>query len=279
MKLGVLLGLLLSVLLWTGEAAAHHGASGGAGSVSQTISERLNPPRSNLYFNVAVNSLDEDLGVFLLYQIQGEYAINSRFSLGARIPFYSVRENLLPASDEIGDVALLLKGQVWNDAADRMSLNLGMDVGFPTGNSSVSLGAGAVSFNPYLVFSKDFGVLQVYTALNSSFEAASDVNPTPGYEVGIILPVLEGPKSVNWLFAFQGTTYLANDTFTAGSTKAFAVSGILVRLSEHWEAAALGKISVVDTLNLKSNISFTDFATGLLNDVKGGFNFNLGYIF
>lgn len=277
-----LVGVLLLVCCVTATRRgwAHHG-SGGAGSAGsrQVISERLNAPGRNVFFTFEVNEMDEGVGTYLLYQLQGEYAFTRRFSLGASLPFWTVRQNFVPDNTRIGDVALRLKGLPWSSTTGRMGLLLGLDTSFPTGNNEESLGAGAVTFSPYATFGTDFQVLQVFATATGIFEAAGSVNPTMGYALGLVVPLIKGKVPVKGLLFFQGTTVLEGDTFTSGSSKGFLIPGFLLSLSEHWEASFAGKISVMDTLNFRSDVTSTDFATGLFTDVKAGFIFNLGYIF
>lgn len=272
--------VLTCLFMGTSKVWAHHGG-GGAGAVAlqQAISDKLSPPRTNIFFNFEVNSLDDGVGTYLLYQLKGEYAFTPRFSMGARIPFYTVRQEFVPDNDRIGDVALFFQGMPWSSKSKKMSLLTGLDVSFPTGNDTESLGAGTVITTPYLTFIKDFGVLNFFVSVLGSFELASEVNPSLGYEVGLVFPVIKGALPLDLFLGFQATTFITGDTFTDGSTKGFITPGILLELTDHWEAAFLGRISVLDTLSFRSNVSTEDFVTGLFTDIKAGFIFNLGYSF
>jgi len=259
---------------------ADHGG-GGAGSVAlqQTISDKLEPPRTNIFFNFEVNFLDEGVGGYLLYQLQGEYAFTNRFSLGGRIPAYTVWQDFVPDNTRLGDVAIFFKGMPWVSPEKKMSLLLGLDVSFPTGNDTVSLGAGAVVTTPFLTYNKDFGVLKFYVSAVGSFELASIVNPAFSFDLGLVFPVLKGAPKLDLFIGFQGTTFITGDTFTDGSTKAFITPGVLLGITDNWEMSFLGRISVLDTLEFRSDVSFDDFATGLFTDIKAGFMFNVGYRF
>jgi len=277
--LGVL--VLVGILVSSPRTWADHGGGGSASSSSLTsLGERFEPPNSNVFFTFAVDSLDDSLGVVLLYQLQGYYAFTPYFSLGARIPFWSVREDFLPSNDRIGDVALLFKGQVWNSPKRKMALSLGLDIGFPTGNDTESLGAGVVSLIPQLTFNKSFrNDVQFFISVNKTIELGAAINPTLTYETGLQIPVVKGSLPVDFTVAFQGNTWIASDTFINGSTKGYALAGFVLELTDNLEASFIGRISVIDTLRLKTGIPFSDFATGLLSDVRGGFIFNFGYIF
>ncbi len=272
--------LLWIGLIWPGWGLAHHGGGGGAVTgLQQSIGGRFNPPRTYAFYNFSTNVLNDGMGWLILNQVEGAYAFNSRFSVGGRIPIWTVRENFLPDNTRLGDVALLLKGQVWRSPQQRMSLDLGMDVTFPTGSDTESVGAGVVGLVPYLTFNKSFDRLQLFTTLSKTVELGAAQNPALSYEVGLQIPLVRGALPLNLLAALQGNTLFASDTFVNGSSQAFAVSGLLLSLSEHWEAALLGRLSMFNTLEFKSGISFDRFATGLLSDVLGGFTFNLGYVF
>jgi hypothetical protein len=84
---------------------------------------------------------------------------------------------------------------------------------------------------------------------------------------------------VSFRISFNGVSYIESDTFTSGSFKGYVVGGFILDITEHWELALQGRVSVVDALRIKTNIPFDDLATGLFEDIKGSFGLNLGYQF
>lgn len=261
-------------------ARADHGSGGGSALTGgQTALDRIEPPRTNVNFTFEFNSLDNDAGHTLLYQVSGEYAFLQQFSIGALIPVWTAENALLPNNTRLGDVGLLFKAQAWASESLGMKLLTGLNTFFPTGNDDISLGAGTYTLSPYVTFLKDWQRIGVFLNLGSAFEIGEAINPTFTYEAGVIGKVLGGKISLALILSFQGVTFIDGDTFTDGSTKGFLQPGVELGLGEHWTMAFLGRISLLDTLNLKSNIAFNDFATGLYSDIQGSFVFNLGYQF
>ncbi len=273
--------LLGAVLLLSLPAAwAHHGGGGGTVfSGGQTALDRINPPSTNVNFDFEFNSLDNNVGHTLLYQVRGEYAFLQRFSIGALIPVWTADNAFLPDNTRLGDVGLLFKAQILQ--SKRLGINWlgGLNTIFPTGNDDINLGAGAFTMAPYMTVLKDWNRIGLFLSLGSAFELADAINPTLNYEVGVIGKILTGRIPLALILSYQGVSFLESDTFTTGSTKGYLQPGIEVGLGEHWSITLLGRITLLDTLKLKTNIPFTDFATGLFSDINGSFLFNVGYEF
>jgi len=277
-----LCGLVLMACLLGGTPVAwaqNGGAAGGGLAINRSILELLYPPRTNVYFNFHFNSLRSGTGNTLLYEIGGEYAFKKVFSIGASIPVWTATNALIPTNTKLGDVALLFKAEILDFSKARINLFGGLNTTFPTGNDQVSLGTGTVAFIPYFTFLLDRDFWDFFFNLGASFEAGSVVNPTLTYETGFLFLILKGKIPVSFLLGYQGVNYLVSDTFTSGSTKGYVKFGFLWQVGDHWELAVQGRVSVVDRLTRKTNISFNDFATGLFNDIKGSFLFNWGYKF
>jgi hypothetical protein len=274
-------GACLAVCLVMGAPAAwaHHGGGGGGGSrVSQSVLHLLYPPRSNVYYNFRFNSLRSDQGFSILNELGGEYAFLDRFSIGLSIPIWTTDDVLLPAVTKLGDVALLFKANIWESRKERMNLLGGLNTGFPTGNDQVSVGAGAVTLSPYFTYLLNRNHFNFFVTLESFFEASNDFNPTLSFDIGFMIPIVQGKLPVSFLISFNGVSYIESDTFTSGS-KGFVVGGFILNITDHWQMALQGRVSVVDALKIKTNIPFNDLATGLFEDVKGSFGLNLGYQF
>lgn len=273
--------LVFSFLLLVGKVtrADHGGEGGGALHIGQSIIDRLYPPRTNFHFDFQFNSLDNGVGHSILNQVMGEYAFLGGFSIGAAIPIWTVQNTFLPSNTRLGDVALLFKGEIWESRSQRMNFFGGLNTSFPTGNDKESLGAGAVAFAPYFTFLKDWDIIDLFVNLGGSFEVASAVNPTLEYELGVNIELIRGKVPLSFFLSYLGVTFIDSDTFFSGSTKGYILPGFLTKIGDHWELAFLGRISVVDTLGFKPDISFKDFATGLFDDIKGSFIFGLGYEF
>lgn len=274
-------GCLLALCLFLAAPSlqAHHGGGGGGLGASQSVLQLLYPPRSNLYYNFRFNTLRADQGYSILNEFGGEYAFLSRFSLGLSVPLWSSDDVLLPAVTRLGDLTLLFKGEIWESRRLRMQWMGGLNTGFPTGNDQVSLGAGAVTFTPYFTYLLDRDAFDFFLNLETLFEISGAVNPTLSFETGFIVPIGAGGIPVSLLVSFRGEDFIAGDTFTAGSFKGYLVAGFILDISENWQMALQGRVSVVDALTIKPDIQFNDLATGLFADVKGTFGLNLGYEF
>ncbi|MFO1464185.1 MAG: transporter [bacterium] len=262
-------------------AGAHHvsGHGGGAAGFYNPFSTASRPPRTFLSFTFAVDSLDDSLGEVLRYQLAGEYALTRRFSLGMRIPFLSIREKFLPSSDSIGDLALSFKGLLWAKPERRMNLSLGMGTSFPTGDEPKGLGAGTVLFSPYLNYTLGLGPVDFYTTLGSTVAAADEASPTFDFNLGFNIPLVKGEIPLHLFVAFQGSTSIRDDVFRSGSTKAYLTPGLILYLNEHLITTLGAKVSVLDTLGVKSGVALAKTSTSLLSDVHAGFNFNVDYFF
>jgi hypothetical protein len=271
--------LVACLLLGARGAQAHHGGSGGGLGVSQSVLQLLYPPRSNVYYNFRFNSLRSDQGYSILNEVGGEYAFLDRFSIGLSVPIWTTDNILLPAVTKLGDMALLFKGEVWRSSDLGMQLIGGLNTGFPTGNDQVSVGAGAVTLSPYFSYLLNRYRFNFFVNLTSFFEASGDFNPTLSFDTGFTIPMVRGKLPVSFLISFNGVSYLENDTFTSGSFKGFVTGGFILNITDHWQMALQGRVSVVDALTLKTNIPFDDLATGLFDDIKGSFGLTLGYQF
>lgn len=281
MRRNTLVGaVLLGIFAIPAALLAHHGGGGTASlTLNQSILDRLYPPRSTAYFNFEYNDLDSGGGSTFLYQVRGEYAFLKRFSIGGRIPIWTAENNFTARNTNIGDVGLLFKAIAWESKPLRMNLLTGLDTTFPTGNDQVNLGAGAVTFNPYVTYVKDFDPLDIFINVLGSFEADTDVNPTLAFEVGVLIQALRGKVPLSFFLSIQGINFVSSDTFENGDIKAFVVPGLLVEIGKHWEWGLLGRISIIDTLSFQPNVEFNDFVTGLYTDINASVLTNVGYKF
>lgn len=263
-------------------ALAHHtaGHGGGGSSYYNPFSTQSRPPRSFVSFTFNADVLDDSLGEVYLYQVSGEYAVTRRFSIGARIPFWSVQEKFLPQTNAIGDLGLTFKGLLWNHPGHRQNLTLGGSTTFPTGNESEGTGAGAVTFSPFLNYTLGFGRVDFYATLGSTVAAASDPSPSFDFNTGFNIPLIKGGAVPLHLFVgFQGSTTLADDVFTHGSTKAYLTPGLILYLKKNLITTLGARVSVLDTLHIKPGVALSKLSPALLSDVKAGANFNIDYFF
>jgi hypothetical protein len=262
-------------------ALAHHtaGHGGGGSSFYNPFSTQSRPPRSFVSFTFNADILDDDLGEVYLYQVSGEYAVTRRFSMGVRIPFWSIQEKFLPGTNSIGDLGLTFKGLLWRHPAHRQNLTLGMSTTFPTGSESEGTGAGAVTFSPFLNYTLGLGRVDFYLTLGNTTAAASDPSPSFDFNTGFNIPVLKGKLPVHLFLGFQGSTTLADDVFTNGSTKAYLAPGVILYLKNNLITTFGARVSVMDTLRVKPGVALSKLSPALLSDVKVGANFNVDYFF
>ncbi|MBL7685922.1 MAG: hypothetical protein JNK65_07820 [Deltaproteobacteria bacterium] len=270
--------LLFCAFLLSIEAQAHHTAGHLASSSTfyNPFNDSSRPPRSFVDLFFSVDGLDEDLGEIFTTQISGEYALHPRFSIGARLPVISIHDRFLPQKTSIGDVALtlktlLLKNKDW-------FLSAGLDTSFPTGKEADGLGAGEVMFSPFVTLGKNWKYLHGFLTLGSGIGSKTG-RPTFDYSTGLNIPLIKGALPIDLFLAFQGNTYLSSDLFETGSSKAYLKPGLIFHIHSKLTATAGGKISILDTLKGKNGTLFARNSLLLLNDVKGGFIFDLNYSF
>lgn len=261
-------------------ANAHHSA-GHATSLNSfnPYSSQTRTPESFVDFNFNYDHLDGGLGYVLTYQIAGEYAVNRRLSIGARLPIISVRESFLPKADNVGDIALSVKGLVADWSDKRMFLNLGTEVSLPTGKESKGTGTGNLVFSPFATLSKSFSPMSLIFSAGTTFSAASQVNPSINYASTVVVPVIKSILPTDILLAFQGTTTTSSDTFKSGSTQAYLKPAVTVHIKEKLLATVGAKLAVIDTLSLKPGITLANQSTAPLSDINTGFFLDLNYSF
>jgi hypothetical protein len=263
------------------QASAHHvsGHGGGGSNYYNPFSSSSRPPRTFFSFTFTADNLDQGLGQVYRYQLSGEYAFTRRLSVGARLPFLSIREKFLPDSDSIGDVAVSVKGLLWSKPERRMNLTLGQAFSFPTGDESRGLGAGVVLASPYLNYTMALGPVDYYLTVGTTVGLASEPAPSIDYNTGFNIPLFKEDIPVHFFVALQGSTSFGDDVFTNGSTKAYLTPGFIFFLRQNLIATLGVRVSVIDTLEVKPGVALAKSSTALLSDVEAGFNFNIDYFF
>lgn len=276
----LLCALVLSCLAADRAEAHHVTVHGGTGSGSfNPISGQSRRPASAVDFSFGVDRLDGGLGYVLTYQLAVEYAVLRRLSLGLRVPFLSIRERFLPATDGIGDVAVSAKGLIAEWAAQKTFLQAGMEVSFPTGDSGKGTGSGDVVFSPTLTLSKGFRPITFLLTAGTTFAAADPVRPSADYAASAVVPLTQKELPVDFFLSFQGSTAVQSGVFNGGSTKAYLRPGFVFHMSPKILATLAGKFSVLDTLTLRRGIALSRQSTAPLSDVQAGFLFNMNYSF
>ena len=273
--------LLALPFLLSGEARAHHVSGHGAGGANyfDPFSSQSRPPRSFVAATVGLNNLDDGLGQVVRYQLSGEYAVTSRFSIGATLPFMTTREKFLPERTSIADVSVLFKGLVWRNPKPSLSLTLGSGVSFPTGDEVDGFGTGDFLFSPFVNFAWRLGRVDVYTTLGSTLAAAESVNPSLDFNAGVNVPLKGGSVPIHGFLAFQGSTTFTSDVLENGSTKAYLTPGLIFYLSDSLITTLGAQISILDTLKIKPGAALAKTSSILLSDVQVGVNFNINYFF
>jgi len=274
----------LALSLVAGGAQAHHGSHGsGAGSgfsLFNPFSTESRPPKTFLALDFSVDDLDDNLGVVAKYQLSGEYAIHRRASIGLRLPFATIREDYLPKGSGIGDVAFTFKSLLWQGGNPAMSLTFGEVTSFPTGSQKDGFGMGCVVFSPYLTWSAHWHEkIDTFLTLGSSVMASSHAEPTFDYSAGLSVPLIGGKAPLRGFLALQGSTNLAHDELSAGSTKAFLTPALVWQMTPKLSTTWGFRFSVIDTLDLKPGVILSPVSPLLLSDVKMGFVFNTTYAF
>src|SRR4030095_6788326 len=137
---------VLPPTVWGHHTAGH----GGSGSSLSPFSGSSRPPKTFFDLSFTADAFDRERGETFPYQLAGEVAFHRRLAVGARLPFLTLNQEGVSSSTALGDIAVSLKGLIWSDEAREISLNLGTEVSFPTGDESEGFGSGSVSLLPYL---------------------------------------------------------------------------------------------------------------------------------
>lgn len=274
--------LLLSLVVNVSTVAAHHPAH----AVSLRATGSYNPfLRGEGGLNNRVNytfdwsHLDNGAGDLFLNQVEGEYAIVDWFSVLLRIPVVSLQMNFRPSKTGLGDVAFGLKGRVLQEGEHQ--LILGSDFSFPTGNRNDGTGAGAVIAAPFLAYQYDFGPVQVYSSMGTGFELDNNPELTLLPEAGIAVPIVRQGIPVSAFVSLRGQVFLGDETFTQGSSKVYAVPGLIIYpLGPDGLSLMLsGTFSVVDTLEVTPGEILSNDSLALTQDVLVGATFQINYSF
>lgn len=276
---GVMLMLLLMV---AGSVSAHHSGP----TVSPQASGNYHPyllgsggPKKSLTYTFNWSHLDNGAGDVFLNQIEGEYAIFDWFSVLLRIPILSLQLNFRPDKTGIGDVAIGMKGRVLH--SNGHSLMLGSDFTFPTGNRNAGTGSGEVAMSPYVAYQYDFGLVQVFSSLGTAFQFNSNPEPALAGTIGLSVPVLQEPVGVTLFTSLQTQTFLADETFTRGSSKVYVVPGLMIKPIQGYELSFVlsGTLSIIDTLAVKSSLVLRNDSLALTQDILMGATLQVNYSF
>lgn len=261
--------------LWAHHSMGHSAAP----NTPHSYASQARPPETFLNFNTTADRLDGGLGYLWAYQLAGEYTVSRRFSMGGRLPVLSIREQFLPDTDGLGDIALSLKGLVAERLERRFALHAGTEVSFPTGSASKGTGAGNVMAAPYCTVTKGFRYGSAAIEVGSTMAIAHHPRPSIDYAVSAILPLVTHTLPVDLVLAFQGSTVTSSDTFSAGSTKAYVQPAFAFHVKPPLLATFGAKFSVIDTLALKPGITLSRQSTAPLSDVRVGAFFDIHYAF
>lgn len=262
-------------------AEAHHvaGHGGAMASSFNPYSSQSRPPHTFLDYSFSVDRLDGGLGYVLTYQLAAEYSVTRRIGLGARVPFFTIREKFLPDTDGIGDVAVTAKFLAGEWPLQRLFLTFGSDTSFPTGSESKGTGTGDVTLSPFATLSKGFRHVSLVTTLGTTLALAHQIRPSLDYALTAIIPLVEGALPVDFFLSFQGSTATTSQTFTNGSTKAYLRPAFVFHLTPKLLTTLGAKVSVVDTLEVKPGAPLSKVSTAPLSDVQAGFLFDINYSF
>lgn len=272
-------GVLLFLSMIGSEVQAHHGGGGGSQSLSVTQAARLTEPQTQFYLTFEMDFLDNSLGEVYSYGVVGEYAFSKRFSLAANLPFESIRMDLLPHSDQLGDMRFLAKGVVWVSSSKLSGLNLGLEMSLPTGNDTLGRGAGVVTLSPYLSFITKSKYVEIFAYGAYYAELARQTNPTLNFELAFRFPLLKKTSpSLSFVTATRGWFVFNSDTFETGSLKVYQGAGFLMEW-ERFSIDVMGRFSWLDTLDFREDVTADDLLTGLLVDVQASLVLGVGFQF
>jgi len=236
-------------------------------------------PQTFLDYSFAIDRLDGGLGYVLTQQLAGEFSIGRRVSVGARIPFLTIREQFLPQTDNIGDIAVSGKILAGDWSRSRLFMTLGSEISFPTGDEKKGTGTGDVVLSPFATLSKGFKHVGLVTTLGTTIAIANQVRPSLDYALTAIVTLAEGALPVDFFLAFQGSTAISSETFTSGSSKAYLRPAFAFHLTPKLLSSLGAKVSVLDTLELKPGAPLSKASTAPLSDVQAGFVFDINYSF
>lgn len=260
---------------------AHHTSGHGSGGSLQSslnpLTASSRPPSKAIDAGFVVDRLDGGLGYVLRYDIGFEYAVTKRFSLGAQLPFLSVREILLPATDRLGDIELHAKTLIYQSS--RFLFTAGTGLSLPTGSEEKGTGAGTTLASPFVTLSKGHGKILGFMTLGSTLSLGRSPDPSFDYAVGVLYPLSRSSFPVDASLTFQGSTGFSDDVFESGSTKAYLQPAVILHWSPRLSTLLGAKVAVVDTLSVKSGVTLSQQSTVPLSDILAGFVFHMNYAF
>ncbi len=273
---------LLVLVVFVPTAQAHHpghaASSRGSGQYSPFLLGS-GGPKTRLTYTFDWSHLDNSAGDVYLNQIEGEYSIVDGFSVLLRVPILSLQFNFRPSKTGIGDIAFGIKGRLFQD--DKHSLMLGNDVSFPTGNRNNGTGSGAVITSPYLAYQYDFGFLQAYGSVGTSFELDNNPEPSLLPSAGVSIPLLKQGIPLTAFVSLRGQILFADETFQRGSSKVYLMPGLIIYPLENKRLSLVvsGTVSIIDTLKVKSGVTLNNDSLALSQDILAGATLQINYSF
>lgn len=272
------LSVIVFLIAFQNLAHAHHTAGHGMSGPSFNPITSVRTPKTIVGLGVNADSLDSDQGYAVAYKISGEYALNSRWSLGAIVPVSTVRTTGLQHTG-LADVSLLAKGVLWQNMEEKIFLLGGTSVSVPTGNKNSGLGAGDVLVSPSLTVAKGLKRLNLFSSVGSSVAMTHEVRPSLDYAVGSVVTLVPGEYPLEAVFSVQGSSIFGSNTFQNGSTKIYLSPALIFPMTTSSRLTVGGKFAVVDELKLKSGVVLSSNSTALFTDIRSSVFTNLDVFF
>lgn len=271
----------VSMLFASFSAHAHHTAGHGGSPIafSGLTGNDVHAPKTLIGIGFAGDVHDEDLGYQLNAQLYGEYAITPRIGVGAYLPFQSIRDPFRANTDGISDMVFTMKGVVWESPRNMWGVMLSNAVSLPTGNASAGRGGGKVAIAPGVTVMHQWEHAHLFASTGVTTSLASAGQPTIDYVVGGSVNLKPHYPMLDLCVHWQGHTIASSSVFTSGSSKGFVSTAVLVQWNAHWRSTIGGRVSVLDTLSIRPDVTIGRDAAALLLDVKAGGFMNVEFLF
>jgi len=273
------LSLMGSTMAWAHHPACHSGPTGINTFNSLTLNS--SKPLKFLGLGYDISRLDNELGYLSQIALYGEYSLGKKMAVGGRVPFVLVRDRGLASASSIGDVSingryLFAQGKIASASARASTF---LDLSFPTGDENDGTGSGTTILSPGLALSLDWESLSIFGALGVSTKVTNSDYTTLNPSVGIKVPLVKEGLSVSALGSIESNVHLNSQSFERGSAKVYLKPALLFGFGPKWWITAGGKISLADTLKLKSGGGLSPASTTLLGDIEAGASIDINRIF
>ena len=267
------------LIFWSGMAFGHHPTASSVSSGMKTGSFFFdkNKPKTHVYSLYQFVHLVNSIGDIHSFVLGGEYALSSRFSLGATLSVHAIDHDFRQNNTSFGDITTRITYLLWEKAKTHSFLS--SEWSLPTGDEIHGLGRNSVGqkLAYFLGYQQQEWLFFIQPAVDVTY--SQDVEPILLVSLGASSPQFFGER-VTARLSFSSQTFFASRDFDSGSTKIFIEPQFLVALDQkhQWILSVGSSIGVFDSLSAKNSQKFSPTDNALLNDIQWsgqvGLNFN-----